>query len=526
MDSEGSLPIGLPESSPIPDLREGEPTGTVVWHRNGLRLGDHPAIAAVETDRLLPLFIFDPAFYGAEGLACDSRLAFLHECLQDLDGQYRGVGGGGLSYAHGDPVAICRQFADRGWQVIAAQQPTGRYGRRRDRAAAHAADVEFVHGDGLRRSAPTRADWSDHIEAFLTADPHDWNPDAVEIDSCATGVTIPAINETYEIEPTKQQVPTGGTAAGWKRLASFVDDIDSYPESISDPMAARAGTSGLSPYLAFGCLSVRQVYQYVIEHAPETRAREMFISRLFWNRHYTQKLADWHGWLDTAVNPVLEGFNRDRYDPALVAAWKAGETGFPMVDASMRCLAETGWLNFRMRAMCASAYFHLLQQPWQIGADHFYHELIDADAAINYTQWQSQCGLLGVPGLRLYNPRKQVRDHEQAAAFIRRWVPELEPLPAEQLDQPESTPPHIQEACGVEIGEGYPYPVVEYESAREEFTQRYSERQAEAAAALADPAVAARASLSGGRERAAAIADEHGEARTTGSQSSLDQFET
>ena len=255
----------------------------------------------------------------------------------------------------------------------------------------------------------------------------------------------------------------------------------------------------------------------------------MFVSRLFWNRHYTQKLLDWPGWLDRAVNPVYEGFNRDRHDPELVAAWKEGKTGFPMVDASMRCLRETGWLNFRMRALCASFYFHVLQQPWKIGADHFYEHLIDGDAAINYTQWQSQCGLVGRPGLRLYDPRKQVRDQDPDGVFVTRWVPELEPLPAAHLDAPEKAPLAVQRKAGVRIGEGYPYPVVDYEAARAEFRERYGAAFGAAAAHLGDEAIARRASLSGGVEAAESIAADHGDpdadAAGESPQTDLDQFE-
>ena len=236
----------------------------------------------------------------------------------------------------------------------------------------------------------------------------------------------------------------------------------------------------------------------------------MFCSRLVWNKHYEQKLEDWPGWLDQAVNPVLEGFNTDRYDPELVQAWKAGQTGYPMVDAAMRCLRETGWLNFRMRAMCASVYFHILQQPWRIGADYFHHHLIDSEASINYTQWQSQCGLIGKPTLRLYNPRKQVRDQDPEGIFIRRWVPELASLPDEHLDRPEATPLHVQAEVGVEIGEDYPRPVVDYDSARQTFLQRFEAALPAAADALGRTEIADRASLSGGREAAKAIAADHG----------------
>jgi len=342
----------------------------------------------------------------------------------------------------------------------------------------------------------------------------------VVVDRLDTGVKPRGIASAYGVTSSKSNVPNGGRAAGRDRLESFVARIGEYPGNISSPVDARDGTSGLSPYLRFGCLSVREVHRYVDEHAPDGRGKSMFVSRLFWNLHYRQKLLDWPGWLDEAVNPVYRGFNRDRHDPALVDAWKNGDTGFPMVDASMRCLRETGWLNFRMRAMCASVYFQVLQQPWLIGADHFHRHLIDSVAAINYTQWQSQCGLVGRPGLRLYNPRKQVRDQDPDGEFITRWVPELEPLPAAHLDRPERTPLAVQDECGVRIGEAYPYPVVDYEAARDEFKRRYGAVYPEAAARLGDEAIAERASLSGGLDAARSIADKHGAEPPSGPETS------
>ena len=293
--------------------------------------------------------------------------------------------------------------------------------------------------------------------------------------------------------------------------ASIADDITAYPANISSPAAARDGCSGLSPYLTFGVLSVREVYQYIHEHAPDCRGREWFTSRLVWNRHYNQKLADWPGWTDKAVNPVFRGWNAEQHDPALVEAWKQGQTGYPMVDASMRCLAATGWLNFRMRAMCASFFAHILAQPWRIGADWYHHHLLDSDAGINYTQWQSQAGLIGRPSLRLYNPRKQVRDNDPNGEFIRRWVPELRTLPTAFLDQPEKTPTAVQNECSIEIGDEYPYPVVDFETRRTAFWERYDRVSSVAAARLAEPATAKRASLSGGIEAANAIAARHGD---------------
>lgn len=522
--SKSDLPTA-PQSDAIPEVTDER--ATVVWHRKHLRTDDQRALAeAADGDRVLPLFVFDPTFYTDGGLACDSRIQFLHECLAGLDTQYGALAGdsnghdeatdGGLTFGHGDPVTILSQFQERGWEIISMRTPTSRYGKRRDRRVADECDVQFVNGDGLVRGREwSRENWQDHITTWLDEPQNDWHPDSVRLDSVATGVTPARITEEYEITPTKSKVPDGGVRPAVQRLTEFTEEIHEYPRHISSPVKARTGTSGLSPYINFGVLSVRQVYQHVQNHTPDCRGADMFTSRLVWNMHYNQKLVDWPEWTDTAVNPELRGFNEDRHDPDLVEAWKRGETGYPMVDASMRCLTETGWLNFRMRAMCASFFAHILQQPWWIGADWYHQHLIDSDVGINYTQWQAQAGVVGKPTLRQYNPRKQVRDNDPDGTFIRRYIPALDPLPVEFLDRPERAPLHVQDECGIHIGDEYPRPVVDYESRRETFWDRYQAAIPDAAAALADPQIAKRVSFSGGRGSAYAIADEHGGENTT-----------
>jgi deoxyribodipyrimidine photo-lyase len=232
--------------------------------------------------------------------------------------------------------------------------------------------------------------------------------------------------------------------------------------------------------------------------------------------------------METAVNPALEDLHAETHDPELVTAWKRGQTGYPMVDASMRCLERTGWLNFRMRAMCASFLCDLLQQPWKIGADWFYYHLLDADPAINYTQFQIQAGVDGTNMMRIYNPRKQVSDNDPDGEFITNWVPELADLPAEHLPRPEKTPLHVQDDCGVSVGEEYPYPIVEYEAARKRILDKLEAVRPKAKRALRDPEVLRRASLSqrGGAEGAEpGPTDESPPDSSESEQSSLARFE-
>jgi deoxyribodipyrimidine photo-lyase len=181
-----------------------------------------------------------------------------------------------------------------------------------------------------------------------------------------------------------------------------------------------------------------------------------------------------------------------------------------MVDAAMRALVETGFVNFRMRAMCASVLCYVLREPWRRGADFMYYHLLDADPGINHTQWQSQTGRVGAHPVRVYDPAKQVREYDPDGEFVRRYVPELQALPDEHLPRPERAPLPVLDEAGVELGEDYPYPVVDYEAraerAREEFT-RLDDRATEAL--FEDPVVRRRASLSerGGSQDVADGAD-------------------
>ena len=470
----------------------------LVWHRRNLRTQDHPGIAYAtrEYDSIFPIFIFDPSFYTTDGLACDARIRFLHECLADLADQYDAIGGA-LTFFHEDPTDLLPELDNLVDEIITTADPTGRYGLQRDNAIAETCDISFVDDDGLKRDVEdTRENWDEHVESWLTDNQHTFNATSTKVLDTPTEVTPNKIADHYSLSPDKSITRTGGTTHARKLLTEFSKHIAAYPSNISAPQDARSGTSQLSPYLRFGCLSVRQVYQEIIEETGHERAKEMFISRLYWNRHYQQKLADWSGWMDTAVNPLLENFHDDTYDPEFVEAWKQGDTGYPMVDASMRCLKNTGWLNFRMRAMCASFLCDLLQQPWKIGADYFYYHLLDADPAINYTQFQLQAGVDGTNMMRIYNPRKQVRDNDPDGEFIKKWIPELSALPAEHLDRPEKTPLHIQKKVEISIGDDYPYPIVEYESARESIIDKFEAIKPQAKKALSHPEVRRRASLS------------------------------
>jgi deoxyribodipyrimidine photo-lyase len=512
----------------VPGVADGD--ACVVWHRRHLRVRDHPAVthATARHRTVCPVFVFDPQFYGGDALACDARRRFLHESLADLADQYR-KRGTELVLAHGGPIEVLAAFREAGWRIAATADATSRYGRRRDDAAADRLGVTFVDDDGLKRGVEDpRDDWGGHVESYLRSEPTVPDESGFGDHGVASTTTVDAVEAEYGVDPEKESVPVGGREAALARLDRFLDRIHEYPGSISSPAAAETGTSRLSPYLRFGCLSVREAFRRLERDAPDGRGKEMFRDRLYWNRHYTQKLQDWPGWTERAVNPVFRRLNWDSRDEALIDAWKRGETGYPMVDASMRCLRATGWLNFRMRAMCASFFGYVLEQPWRVGADYFYEHLIDADPAINYTQWQYQTGLTGIAAVRVYNPRKQVREHDSDGEFIHRWLPELADVPPEYLDAPEKIPLARQTELGVRIGDDYPRPIVEFEAMRQTARDRFAALADRASEAARDPEIRRRLSLSRrGRGRDDAVDDRGaGTGRPAGEgQSSLDAFE-
>ncbi len=494
----------------------------LVWHRDDLRVRDNPALAAAAADGTAhPTFVFDPRFYRSDRV-CDGRIEFLHESLEALVDAYRGRDGD-LAYRHGDPRSILRGLLDEGTvdRIYLNATTTAGYALQRDRAISGWDRVSVFEDDGIVRTGRTRERWNEQAEAYFEGETHD--PPATVGDGVASTVTVEGIEAEYEVSSEKQRRHRGGCRRARQQLEAFTGNIHDYVGGISPPAAAEERTSNLSPYFALGCLSLRSAYQYVTDRAPDDRSRELFTTRLFWNRHFTQKLADNPEATQHAVNPVFRGMNRSTHDPELVAAWKRGETGFPMVDASMRALRRTGWLNFRMRAMCATFYTYILRGWWKIGADWFYRHLIDADPAINYQQWQMQSGLVGVHPLRIYNPRKQVRENDPDGEYIRTYVPELEAFPTEYLDRPEKAPLSVQTECGVEIGEAYPYPVVDFERRRADAREAWSALTDRASEALEDPEIRRRASFTGDRDRTASGTDD-GTPRRTGGQTGLDEF--
>ncbi|PSQ45869.1 deoxyribodipyrimidine photolyase [Halobacteriales archaeon SW_7_68_16] len=395
-----------------------------VWHRDDLRVADNLALTRARRDgRPCPVFVFDPAFYDSD-MACDARIRFVHESVASLRERYRTLGSD-LALRHGDARSVLADLpVDR---LYFNASVTSRYGERRDRAVLSWETATAFGDDAIVRSDDPREGWSRQAEAYFGRDQHP-TPRSLPPTPLDSTTTPEGVADRHDVTDDKRPRPTGGIGPAWDRLRTFTRDIRDYPGGISNPAEAERRTSRLSPYLTIGTLTPRQATQHVRAHAPNCTGTDMFVERLFWNRHYTQKLADWPGATETAINPVFRGLWRGRHDPEFVDAWKRGETGFP---------------------------------------------LIDADPAINYEQWQLQSALTGDHPVRIYDPYKAVRENDPDGRYIRSYVPELAALPDEHLDRPERTPEAVQQECGVEIGVDYPEPVVDFATRRDETRRVY-----------------------------------------------------
>lgn len=239
---------------------------------------------------------------------------------------------------------------------------------------------------------------------------------------------------------------------------------------MSSPVTAPASCSRLSPYLAFGVLSMREVWQESTRRKAALAARppadrrgwsqsvRSFESRLHWHCHFIQKLEDEPAAEFRSFHSAYRNLDKAHEDAQrFLTAWQDGRTGYPLVDACMRSLAATGWLTFRMRAMVMSFAAYHLWLDWRAPALHLARMFTDYEPGIHYSQCRMQSGITGINTIRIYNPLKQSQEQDPDGSFIRQWVPELAAMPLSLLHtlwaKPEAAP-------------DYPAPLVEERAAR------------------------------------------------------------
>jgi deoxyribodipyrimidine photo-lyase len=464
---------------------------TLVWFRRDLRIADNPALAAARAagGAIIPVYIHTPGEQGEWTAGAASRW-WLHHSLASLREDLRRCGSQLCVRASPDcSSALQALVRECGASRVVwnRRYEPAEVARDRDLKARLRADglhVDSYNSSLLHEPWTVRTKSDRPFQVFTPFWRHCKSlEEPLEPLPAPTSLPAPAAwpasheLESLELLPKRnwsdglESAWTPGSSAAHARLERFLTEAFGAYEGLRDLPALR-GTSRLSPHLHFGEIGPRQIWHatrlFAQGHGRHTSWRDsQFLTELGWREFAYHLLFHFPS---TPGAPLRANFTDFPWksDPAAVAAWQRGATGYPIVDAGMRELWQTGWMHNRVRMIAASFLVKDLLVPWLTGARWFWDTLVDADLASNTLGWQwvAGCGADAAPFFRIFNPVSQGMRFDPEGGYVRRWVPELEALPNKYLHQPWEAPPEVRRASRVALGENYPERLIDHDVAR------------------------------------------------------------
>lgn len=451
----------------------------VVWFKRDLRLTDHAPLHAAlsKPTPIILLYVFEPTILAQPDFS-DRHGQFITQSIRDIQGNL-GQLNLRMTVLMGEMEKVLDSiYLHYGSFSLFSYEETGTDATwLRDRQVAgwcqsHHLDWKEFPTNGVVRKLKSKSEWASVQRQRLSIPECQPNwKNARLLDATALEAQFPADSLDFG-EQLSMQI--GGEREAHQTLSSFLASRHhGYRFNLSKPEGARHHGSRLSPYLAWGNLSLKQVFNALSNPGIEkrkTRDLASFRSRLYWHDHFCQKLETMQAYERQSVNLGMEkGFLP--WDQFKHDAWALGKTGYPLIDACMRCLNETGFLNFRMRAMLVAFHSYHLRLHWKPAALHLARMFLDYDPGIHYPQMQMQAGTCGYHTFRIYNPTLQARLHDPNGDFIGRWVPELAVLPPSYRLEPWKMTPLEQVMYQFIPGKNYPLPIIEIEKTGQEARQ-------------------------------------------------------
>ncbi|MBC2126799.1 cryptochrome/photolyase family protein [Listeria marthii] len=454
---------------------------SVMWFRRDLRVSDNKALYhASKEDDLILLFQVNPAQFITGSPSHQAFFASVAHFQQELAKTAR------LQIMFGDPMECLQQLKEAvpTWNKVFFNRDETGYGASRDAAAQQLFDerqieVHAFHDSYLHSAEEIKKSPTEYYKIF-TPYYKKWREEMKEMplkvtlkpENIRKESLFPKYEEQFAEIVHDLPVSDAGEQAANARLASFIkEDLTDYDKARDFPELDK--TSHLSRYLRTGEISIRTIWQ-ALQQTEATEGRATFEKELCWRDFYNMIYVSFP---DQKNEPIQENYRYIEWENsrAFFKCWQEGQTGFPLVDAAMRQLKETGWMHNRLRMITASFLTKDLLIDWRFGEKYFQQMLIDYDPASNIGgwQWAASTGTDAVPYFRIFNPTTQSEKFDPDGKFIRKYVIELAHIPDKFIHQPEKMSEKEQKEHGIIIGKDYPLPIVDHKERRKLAIARY-----------------------------------------------------